>query len=67
MQCELVVKNNIYKFLRLNEEIGVTNGSFISTSIRTDIVLHSMTINNKNKQEEINQIEGNIIILKLVS
>jgi hypothetical protein len=46
----------------------MTNGSFISTSIKTGIVLQLMTINKKKKkQKERNRIEGNIIILKSVS
>jgi hypothetical protein len=39
----------------------------MSTSIKTGIVLHLMTTNNKKKDEEINQIDGNIITLKSVS
>jgi len=57
MLCELVTKNSIYKSLRSDEEIDMTNGSFISTCIKTGIVLQFMTTNK-------NQIEGNIIILK---
>jgi hypothetical protein len=46
----------------------MTNGSFISTSIKTGIVLQLMTTNNKKKkQKETNRIEENIIILKSVS
>jgi hypothetical protein len=57
MQCELVAKNTIYKSLRSNEEVDVTNGSFISTSNKTGVVLRSMTTKNKKKYEEINEIE----------
>jgi len=45
----------------------MTNVSFVSTSIKTGIVLQLMTTNNKKKkQKEINRIEGNVIILKPV-
>ncbi len=54
MSCELVAKNTIYKSLQSNEEVDATNGSFISTSSKTGIVLHSMTTKNKTKYEEIN-------------
>jgi hypothetical protein len=63
----LVAKNTIYKSLRSNEEVDVTNGSFISTSSKTGVVLHLMTTKNKKIYEEIDQIEWNIIILKPVS
>ncbi len=63
----MVPKNSIYKSVRSNKDIDVTNRSFINTSIKTGIVLQLMTPNNKKKHEEINQIDGNIIILKSVS
>ncbi len=44
----------------------MTNESFISTSIKTGIVLHLITANNKKKREEINQIVENTFILKSV-
>jgi hypothetical protein len=56
MLRELVTKTSSYKSLRSNEEINVTNGTFISSSIKTDIILQLMTMNNKEKQKEINQI-----------
>ncbi len=40
---------SIYKPLQSNEEINMTNGSFISTSMKTGIVLHLMTTNNKKR------------------
>jgi hypothetical protein len=42
----------------------MANSSFISISIKTGIVLHLMTTNNKQTQKERNQIEGNLIILR---
>jgi hypothetical protein len=63
----LVAKNTNYKSLQFNEEVDATNGSVISTSSKTGVVLHSMTTKNRKKYEEINQIEWNIIILKSVS
>ncbi len=39
--------------------MNVTNGTFISTSIKIGIIIQSVTINNKEKQKEINEIEGN--------
>ncbi len=62
----MVTKNSICKYLRSSEEINMTNESFISTSIKTGIVLHLITKNNKKKREEINQIAENIFILKSV-
>jgi len=57
MSFELVAKNTIYKSLRSNEKVDVTNGSFLSTSSKTDVVLHSMTTKNKKRYEEVNQID----------
>jgi hypothetical protein len=46
----------------------MTNGSFVSTSIKTGIVLQLMTTNNKkkNKRKQI-ELRENVIILKSVS
>jgi len=54
--------SSIYKSLRSNKEINVTNGTFTSSSIKTDIIPQLLTRNNK----KIYQIEGNIITLKPV-
>jgi hypothetical protein len=54
--------SSIYKSLRSNKEINVTNETFISSSIKTDIISQLMTTNNK----KIYHIEGNIITLKSV-
>jgi hypothetical protein len=51
------------RFLRTE----LSGAGTLTVLIKTSIVLHLMTTNNKKKYEEIDQIEVNIIILKSVS